>query len=148
MIVTVFFCLFFRGCLRRDFHSWTLFGRTVDWSPNLEVSFFFKHEEVIFFQYTLKLFMCCIVCWHLWMVNFLALIHVEIHISCAEVARKSKQKGSSRALRRMKMLDSYLDRLLRCEAAVTQSTEVTQFFMPREQELHPDYTKNRLGTSP
>lgn len=48
----------------------------------------------------------------------------------------------------MKMLDSYLDRLLRCEAAVTQSTVVMQFFTPREQELHPDYTKNRLGTSP
>lgn len=46
------------------------------------------------------------------------------------------------------MLDSYLDRLLRCEAAVTQSTEVTQFFTPKDQELHPDYTKNRLGSWP
>lgn len=78
----------------------------------------------------------------------LTLVHIQIYISCAEGVKSSKQKGSSRSLRRMKMLDSYLDRLLRCEAVVTQSTEVTQFFTPKEQELHPDYTKNRLGTSP
>lgn len=76
------------------------------------------------------------------------LTDVQTRISCPEGDRRNKQKGSSRSLRRMKMLDSYLDRLLRCEAAVTQSTEVTQFFMPKEQELHPGYTKNRLATSP
>lgn len=75
-------------------------------------------------------------------------VQIQIHVLRAEGVRKNKQKGSSRSVRRMKMLDSYLDRLLRCEAAVTQGTEVTQFFTPKEQELQPDYTKNRLGTSP
>lgn len=36
-----------------------------------------------------------------------------------------------------------MDRLLRCDVAVTQSSEITQFFMPKDYELQPDYTKNR-----
>lgn len=43
----------------------------------------------------------------------------------------------------MKLLESYCDRLLKCDTPVTQSPEVTQFFMPKDHELQSDFTKNR-----
>lgn len=43
----------------------------------------------------------------------------------------------------MKLLESYCDRLLKCDTAVTRSSEVTQFFMPKDHELQSDFTKNR-----
>lgn len=43
----------------------------------------------------------------------------------------------------MKFLESYCDKLLRCDQAVTQSSEVTQFFITKDQDLQADFTKNR-----
>ncbi|GAA6219898.1 NADPH oxidase organizer 1-like [Lates japonicus] len=61
-------------------------------------------------------------------------------------ARRSslQQKGSKRSVRRLKFLESYCDELLKCEQNVTQSSEVTQFFMPKDQDLQPDFTKNSV----
>ncbi|KAL7372749.1 hypothetical protein ABVT39_021792 [Epinephelus coioides] len=61
-------------------------------------------------------------------------------------ARKSslQQKGSKRSVKRMKFLDSYCDKLLKCDQPVTQSSQVTQFFMPKDHDLQPDFTKNSI----
>uniref|UniRef100_A0A668A4E0 NADPH oxidase organizer 1b n=1 Tax=Myripristis murdjan TaxID=586833 RepID=A0A668A4E0_9TELE len=53
-----------------------------------------------------------------------------------------RQKGSSQSVRRMRFLEGYCSKLMRCDLTVTQSSEVTQFFMPKEQDLQPDLTKN------
>ncbi|XP_044035222.1 NADPH oxidase organizer 1-like [Siniperca chuatsi] len=61
-------------------------------------------------------------------------------------ARRSslQQKGSKRSVQRMKFLESYCDKLLKCDQTVTQSLEVAQFFMPKDQDLQPDFTKNSI----
>lgn len=61
-------------------------------------------------------------------------------------ARKSslQQKGSKKSVRRMKFLESYCDKLLKCEPNVTQSSEVTRFFTPKDHDLQPDFTKNSI----
>lgn len=60
-------------------------------------------------------------------------------------ARKSlQQKGSKRSVHRMKFLESYCDELLKCDQIVTQSSELTQFFIPKAHDLQPDYTKNSV----
>ncbi|XP_041671870.1 NADPH oxidase organizer 1-like [Cheilinus undulatus] len=60
-------------------------------------------------------------------------------------ARRSlQQKGSKRSVRRMKFLESYCDELLKCDQIVTQSSELTQFFMPKDHDLQTDYTKNSV----
>ncbi|XP_039991542.1 NADPH oxidase organizer 1b [Xiphias gladius] len=61
-------------------------------------------------------------------------------------ARRSgiQQKGSKRSVQRMKFLESYCDELLKCDQTVTRTSEVTQFFMPKDQDLQPDFTKNSV----
>lgn len=54
-----------------------------------------------------------------------------------------QQKGSKRSVRRMKFLDIYCDELLKCDQSVTQSSQVTQFFTPKDHDVQTDYTKNR-----
>ena len=43
----------------------------------------------------------------------------------------------------MRFLETYCVKLLKCDAAVTHSSEVTQFFTPKDHDLQPDFTKNR-----
>ncbi|XP_062299175.1 NADPH oxidase organizer 1-like [Scomber scombrus] len=61
-------------------------------------------------------------------------------------ARRSglNQKGSKRSVQRMKFLESYCNQLLKCDQTVTQSSEVTQFFMPKDHDLQADFTKNSI----
>ncbi|TNN04084.1 hypothetical protein fugu_001113 [Takifugu bimaculatus] len=61
-------------------------------------------------------------------------------------ARKSSlpKKGSARLVKRMKFLESYCDKLLKCEMTVTRSSEVTQFFTPKDHDLQADFTKNSI----
>uniref|UniRef100_A0AAQ5YCS8 NADPH oxidase organizer 1b n=1 Tax=Amphiprion ocellaris TaxID=80972 RepID=A0AAQ5YCS8_AMPOC len=61
-------------------------------------------------------------------------------------ARRSsmQQKGSKKSVRRMKFLESYCDKLMKCEQTVTQSSEVTRFFTPKDHDLQPDFTKNSV----
>uniref|UniRef100_A0A3Q0R3R3 NADPH oxidase organizer 1b n=1 Tax=Amphilophus citrinellus TaxID=61819 RepID=A0A3Q0R3R3_AMPCI len=53
-------------------------------------------------------------------------------------------KGSKKSVRQMKFLESYLDKLLKCDQTVTRSAEVTRFFTPKDHDLQPDYTKNSI----
>uniref|UniRef100_A0A8C7X9E8 NADPH oxidase organizer 1b n=1 Tax=Oryzias sinensis TaxID=183150 RepID=A0A8C7X9E8_9TELE len=60
-------------------------------------------------------------------------------------ARRSlKQKGSKKSVKQMEFLESYCDKLLKCDPNVTQSSEVTRFFTPKDQDLQPDFTKNTV----
>ncbi|KAG7226441.1 hypothetical protein INR49_013853, partial [Caranx melampygus] len=55
-----------------------------------------------------------------------------------------QQKGSKKSIKRMKFLESYCDELLKCDHKVTQSSEVTRFFTPKDQDMQPDFTKNSV----
>ncbi|XP_023285006.1 NADPH oxidase organizer 1-like [Seriola lalandi dorsalis] len=61
-------------------------------------------------------------------------------------ARRSslQQKGSKKSVKRMKFLESYCNDLLKCDQTVTRSSEVTRFFLPKDQDLQPDFTKNSV----
>lgn len=43
----------------------------------------------------------------------------------------------------MKFLETYCHKLLKCDHAVTQSSEATHFFLPNDHDLQADFTKNR-----
>ncbi|XP_055032942.2 NADPH oxidase organizer 1b [Misgurnus anguillicaudatus] len=53
-------------------------------------------------------------------------------------------KGLTKSINRLKSLEMYCFNLLQCESTVSRSTEVIQFFLPNEQELQPEFTKNSL----
>lgn len=61
-------------------------------------------------------------------------------------ARKAnmQQKGSKRSVRRMRFLENYCAQLLKCDESVTRSSEVTQFFTPKDHDLQTDFTKNSV----
>lgn len=53
-------------------------------------------------------------------------------------------KGLTKSINRLKSLEMYCFNLLQCDSTVSRSTEVIQFFLPNEQELQPEFTKNSL----
>ncbi|XP_030630974.1 NADPH oxidase organizer 1b [Chanos chanos] len=55
-----------------------------------------------------------------------------------------QKKGPSKSVHRVKALERYCSELLQCDPSVTLSSEVFQFFLPKEQELQPDFAKNSL----
>ncbi|KAM4624520.1 NADPH oxidase organizer 1-like [Polymixia lowei] len=59
-----------------------------------------------------------------------------------------QQKGSCRSVRRMRFLEEYCTELMMCDPTVTQSSEVTQFFMPKDHDVQPDFTKNSIMILP
>uniref|UniRef100_A0A3B4A0J4 Uncharacterized protein n=1 Tax=Periophthalmus magnuspinnatus TaxID=409849 RepID=A0A3B4A0J4_9GOBI len=52
--------------------------------------------------------------------------------------------GSKRSIKRMRFLENYCTQLLKCDESVTQSSEVSQFFTPKDHDLQPDFTKNSI----
>ncbi|XP_053721001.1 NADPH oxidase organizer 1-like [Synchiropus splendidus] len=62
--------------------------------------------------------------------------------------KSSQQRGSKRPVVRMQFLESYCDKLLKCDQSVTQSSEVNQFFTPKDHDLQPDFTKNSIMIMP
>ncbi|XP_068161289.1 NADPH oxidase organizer 1b [Antennarius striatus] len=54
------------------------------------------------------------------------------------------QRGSKKPFQIMKTLEIYCGNLLKSDPAVTQSSEVTQFFMPKDHDLQPDFIKNSV----
>nr|XP_040031642.1 NADPH oxidase organizer 1-like isoform X1 [Gasterosteus aculeatus aculeatus] len=55
-----------------------------------------------------------------------------------------QQKASQRCVQRMKFLETYCHKLLKCDHAVTQSSEATHFFLPNDHDLQADFTKNSI----
>lgn len=43
----------------------------------------------------------------------------------------------------LKFLQKYCNELLSCDPRVSQSAELIQFFDPKDQDLQPDFAKNR-----
>ena len=64
-------------------------------------------------------------------------------LSARAMMTSLQQKGSCRSIGRMKFLSLYLTELMRCAPVVTESAELTQFFMPKDHDLQSDFTKNR-----
>ncbi|KAL0983935.1 hypothetical protein UPYG_G00134950 [Umbra pygmaea] len=58
--------------------------------------------------------------------------------------RKIQEKGPSWLVRQMNLLEKYCNELLKCDTAVTHSSEVRHFFMPKNQDLQADVTKNSI----
>lgn len=57
--------------------------------------------------------------------------------------RSGQRKGPSKSLVRLKFLEKYCNELLSCDPRVSQSADLIQFFHPKDQDLQPEFTKNR-----
>lgn len=57
--------------------------------------------------------------------------------------RRGQAKGPSKAVMRLKVLQKYCNELLSCDPRVSQSAALIQFFHPKEQDLQPEFSKNR-----
>ncbi|XP_076025744.1 NADPH oxidase organizer 1b [Genypterus blacodes] len=125
------------GALHRDSPKLKVFMVSVSWSDGSEVMVYRSFQEFKKFHRQLKK--------RFPQLNRFKKNNRVIPKFKGKARRNSlPQKGSSRALLRMRFLESYCFKLLQCEVTVTQSTEVTQFFMPKDQDLQPDFTKNTV----
>lgn len=62
-----------------------------------------------------------------------------------KVKRGAQKKGPTRSLVRLKFLQKYCDKLLSCDPRVSQSADLIHFFHPKDQDLKPEFAKNRLA---
>ncbi|KAF0025219.1 NADPH oxidase organizer 1 [Scophthalmus maximus] len=124
------------GAVRRDAPKLKMFMMSVSWSDEAEVIIYRSFQDFKEFHRQLK--------------NRFPHMNPfrknRVIPKFRGKARRSslQQKGSSRYIQRMKFLESYCDKLLRCDQAVTQSSEVTQFFITKDQDLQADFTKNSI----
>ncbi|XP_066522595.1 NADPH oxidase organizer 1b isoform X2 [Hoplias malabaricus] len=58
--------------------------------------------------------------------------------------KMSLQKTPTQAVHRVKALQKYCTELLQCDPSITQATNLIQFFLPKEQELQPEFVQNSL----
>ncbi|XP_031415017.1 NADPH oxidase organizer 1-like isoform X2 [Clupea harengus] len=58
--------------------------------------------------------------------------------------RNFQRKGPSKTVHRVKALEKYCTELLQCDPSVTQSSEVVQFFCPKNHDLEPEFAKNSI----
>ncbi|XP_061567254.1 NADPH oxidase organizer 1a [Cololabis saira] len=65
-----------------------------------------------------------------------------------KMRRKSRGKGTAKALVRLKFLQKYCNELLSSDPRVPQSADLIKFFHPKVQELEPDFTKNSIMIMP
>lgn len=54
-----------------------------------------------------------------------------------------QMKTPARCVYRVNALERYCTELLRSEPTVSQSSELIHFFIPKEEELHPEFAHNR-----
>ncbi|KAB5555468.1 hypothetical protein PHYPO_G00034600 [Pangasianodon hypophthalmus] len=55
-----------------------------------------------------------------------------------------QRKTLARWAHRVKALEHYCTELLRCKPCVSQSSDLIHFFIPREEELHPEFAHNSI----
>lgn len=157
---------FNRGNWRRGFPLRILSARETEWFPNSEVNQ--QHHKSLIFasQSTPKLFkLSFVTLLSHFLITFMLFFFLPqwksetstikkegIHfsdltncclLSATAMRRKIQEKGPSWLMRRMNLLENYCSDLLRCDPSVTRSSEVTQFFMPKDHDLQADFTKNR-----
>lgn len=52
----------------------------------------------------------------------------------------------ARCVSRIKALERYCTELMSCDPRVSQSSDLIHFFIPEEEELHPEFAHNRYPT--
>ncbi|KAK2820815.1 hypothetical protein Q5P01_023774 [Channa striata] len=125
------------GAVRRDTPKLKVFMMSVLWSDETEVIIYRSFRDFKKFHKQLKK--------RFPHMNALKKNDRMIPKFMGKARRNSlKQKGSKRSVLRMRFLESYCDKLLKCDQTVTRSSEVTQFFIPKDHDLQPDFTKNSI----
>ncbi|TKS90048.1 NADPH oxidase organizer 1 [Collichthys lucidus] len=125
------------GAVRRDTPKLKMFMISVLWSDQAEVIIYRSFQDFKKFHRQLKK--------RFPHMNPFRKNNRVIPKFRGEARRSSmKQKGSERSVQRMKFLESYCDKLLKCEQTVTRSSEVTQFFIPQAHDLQSDFTRNSI----
>uniref|UniRef100_A0A8C5GQN5 NADPH oxidase organizer 1a n=2 Tax=Gouania willdenowi TaxID=441366 RepID=A0A8C5GQN5_GOUWI len=61
-----------------------------------------------------------------------------------KLKQNSHRKGPNKSLVCLQFLQKYCEQLLTCDAKVTQSADLLQFFTPTDQDLQPEFTKNSI----
>ncbi|KAF7652823.1 hypothetical protein LDENG_00091890 [Lucifuga dentata] len=65
-----------------------------------------------------------------------------------KMKRSGQRKGPAKSLVLLKFLQNYCNDLLSCDAHVTQSPHLIQFFRPKDQDLQPEFSKNGVVVMP
>ncbi|XP_034563976.1 NADPH oxidase organizer 1-like [Notolabrus celidotus] len=124
------------GSVLRDTPKLKMFMVSVLWSDEAEIIIYRSFQDFKKFHRTLKK--------RFPHVNPFRRNNRVIPKFNGKARRSLQQTGSKQAMQRMKFLESYCVDLLKCDQIVTQSSELTQFFMPKDHDLQTDYTKNSI----
>ncbi|XP_076856400.1 NADPH oxidase organizer 1b [Brachyhypopomus gauderio] len=55
-----------------------------------------------------------------------------------------QKKTPAKSVHRVRSLEKYCTRLLQCDPSISGARDVIQFFLPKEQELHPEFAQNSV----
>ncbi|KAK5850580.1 hypothetical protein PBY51_001448 [Eleginops maclovinus] len=124
------------GAVHRDTPKLKMFMISVLWSDETEVIVYRSFQEFRKFHRQLKK--------RFPLMNPFRKNDRMIPKFRGQARRSSQKKGSKRSVQRMKFLESYCEKLLKCDRSVTRCSEVTQFFMPKDHDLQPDFTRNSI----
>ncbi|KAK5905685.1 hypothetical protein CgunFtcFv8_001616 [Champsocephalus gunnari] len=124
------------GAVHRDTPKLKMFMISVLWSDNTEVIIYRSFQEFRKCHRQLKK--------RFPIMNIFKKNNRVIPKFRGQARKSSQKKGSKRSIQRMKFLESYCEEVLKCDQSVTRTPEVTQFFMPKDQDLQPDFTKNSI----
>ncbi|KAM9457485.1 putative neutrophil cytosol factor 1C [Clarias gariepinus] len=70
------------------------------------------------------------------------------HLLTAEKVKRGLQKSYSKSLLRLKPLEEYCMALLSAHPSVSQSSELSQFLLPRPDDLNPEFSQNSIIIMP
>ncbi|KAI4807462.1 hypothetical protein KUCAC02_027269 [Chaenocephalus aceratus] len=124
------------GAVHRDTPKLKMFMISVLWSDNTEVIIYRSFQEFRKCHRQLKK--------RFPTMNIFKKNNRVIPKFRGQARKSSQKKGSKRSIQRIKFLESYCEKLLKCDQSVTRTPEVTQFFMPKDHDLQPDFTKNSI----
>ncbi|KAK5880940.1 hypothetical protein CesoFtcFv8_021797 [Champsocephalus esox] len=124
------------GAVHRDTPKLKMFMISVLWSDNTEVIIYRSFQEFRKCHRQLKK--------RFPTMNIFKKNNRVIPKFRGQARKSSQKKGSKRSIQRMKFLESYCQKVLKCDQSVTRTPEVTQFFMPKDHDLQPDFTKNSI----
>ncbi|KAK5905684.1 hypothetical protein CgunFtcFv8_001615 [Champsocephalus gunnari] len=124
------------GAVHRDTPKLKMFMISVLWSDNTEVIIYRSFQEFRKCHRQLKK--------RFPTMNIFKKNNRVIPKFRGQARKSSQKKGSKRSIQRMKFLESYCEKVLKCDQSVTRTPEVTQFFMPKDHDLQPDFTKNSI----
>ena len=127
-----------RNSWKRNIQWQILFAKRIEFSPDSEVQYTIHVQIMQWIQswYTIPwLCMRSPYSWRHW--SFIMIF------STAGMKRNFQRKGPSKSVHRVKALEKYCTELLQCDPSVTQSSEVVQFFCPKNHDLEPEFAKNR-----